>query len=179
MSHQPFETWLLDDPGALSPAEDHALQKHLETCSQCQRLAQQWQAVRQDLTTRQMIGPAPGFSQRWLDGLAARRAREQRKQAWRVFGLLMGTALLTFVALTAYLVATTTPAEWLEALVWTISTSNAVIQYLTFLVQSWLSSIPVIIQLALWIYLALTLCFLILMLVIILWRTQIKGVPNP
>mgnify|MGYP005814095643 CR=1 FL=1 len=178
MSHQPFETWLLDDPEALSQAERKALQEHLETCQQCQRLDQKWQAARQELTMHRMVGPAPGFPQRWRDSLPARRAREQRKQAWRVFGLLLGVALLSLLALTGYLIATTTPADWLEALVGVISSSNALIQYSTYLVQSWLSSTPVIVSLVLWICLTLTLCFLILMWFIILWRTRIKGVLN-
>jgi hypothetical protein len=39
MSHQPFETWILDhDRGALTIDERRGLQAHLATCAQCQRL---------------------------------------------------------------------------------------------------------------------------------------------
>ena len=178
MSHQPFETWLLDDDGTMSQAERRALQAHLASCPQCQRLEQKWQAAHQELRMRRMVAPAPGFTQRWQNSLVERRALEQRKHAWKIFGVLLGVSLLTLVILAGYTLATTSPAEWLEALVRTISSSNAFIQYSIFIIQNWLSSTPLVIPIALWIYVTMTLCFLMLIWVVILWRTKLVGVVN-
>lgn len=175
MSHQPFETWLLDESGTLSQEERRALQAHLASCGQCQRLAQKWQAVQGELKMRRMVSPASGFAQRWQASLAERRARDQRRQAWKIFGALLGVALLTLLALAGYLLATTTPAEWLESLVKIISSTNVFFQYSIFVLLNWLSSTPLVVNIVLWIYLTLTLCFLMLVWVTILWRTRIVG----
>jgi len=98
MSHQPFETWILDQ-GTLSGEEQRALQDHIGSCEQCRRLDRRWQAVRHELRARPMISPAAGFSKRWQAGLAERRAREQRRQAWRNFGGLMSGALFILLAM--------------------------------------------------------------------------------
>ena len=178
MSHQPFETWLLDDDGTLSPAERRALQEHLASCPQCQRLEQKWQATRQELHMRRMVAPAPGFTQRWQNSLAERKAQEQRRNAWKIFGITSIIALLTLVVLTSYTLATTSPAEWLGALVQTISSTNAFSQYAIYVIQNWLSITPPVIPIVLWIYVTITLCFLIFIWVAVLWRTKYKGAIN-
>jgi type VI protein secretion system component VasF len=177
MSHQPFETWILDS-GTLSQEERRMLQAHLQSCTQCQRLERNWRSVHQELRTRPMVAPAPGFTQRWQSSLAERRAREQRKQAWRIFGILIAAAVFILLTLTGYLLATTSPTQWMANLFQTMDSSRAFMQWVVFVVQGWVSSTPLALNLALWIYLTVSLCALLLAWVGILWRTQSVGVQN-
>lgn len=74
MLHQPFEAWILD-PKGLSPQDRQALRAHLESCAHCRQLTGKWHATEHQLTQQVMVGPAPGFVQRWQMRLAASRAR--------------------------------------------------------------------------------------------------------
>ncbi len=179
MSHQPFETWILDhNRGTLSIEERRELQAHLETCAQCQRLEERWQAARQELRARRMASPAPGFAQRWQAGLAERRALEQRRQAWKIFGGLLGAALFILLVLGGYMLATTTPADWLIAFIRMTESSRVFLQMAIYIVQDWFTTTPFAFNLAVWIYLTVTLCFLTLVWVTVLWRTKSVGVHN-
>ncbi len=179
MSHQPFETWILDhDRGTLSIEDRRELQAHLESCAQCQRLAQRWQAVRQELRARPMASPAPGFARRWQSGLAERKARAQRRQAWKIFGGLLGAALFILLVLAGYLIATTSPSDWLIAIIRSSESTRVFLQMAVYLVQDWFSTTPLAINVAVWIYLTVTLCVLTLAWVAVLWRTKSVGVLN-
>lgn len=175
MSHQPFETWILDHAG-LSMADRRALQEHLDTCQQCQRLQRQWESVHQELRARRMAAPAPGFTQRWMSSLAERRAQEQRKQAWRIFGIFLGGSFLILLLLAGYLMATSSPADWLTAAVRAASSTAAILNLCVYAVRTWLSNTPLAVNLALWIYLMIALCLMSLAWVLIVWRTSIVGV---
>lgn len=175
VSHQPFETWLLDEDQSLTLEERRALREHIATCTQCQRFEHKWQDVHQELRARRMVAPAPGFTQRWQASLAERRAREQRKQAWRIFGVFMGISLLVLLLLTSYTLATSTPAQWLDAFMRSLSSSNAILQYSIYIFQNWLTGTPLVVHVTLWIYLTMTLCFLSLLWIMILWRTKTVG----
>ena len=91
MSHQPYETWILD-AHPLAVEERRALEAHLNTCQQCQALQRKWRAVRQELRLQTLVSPAPGFAQRWQAGLAGRREQEIRRQAWKAFLGFLGSA---------------------------------------------------------------------------------------
>lgn len=177
MSHQPFEDWILD-PVTISPEERRALREHLEGCQQCQRIERRWQAVHQQLRTPWMAAPVPGFTQRWQFSLAERREREQRKQAWKIFGILIGAAVFILLLLASYTMATTSPAEWLMGIVNIFSSSEEIIDIGIFAIQSWLASTPLALNIALWIYLTITLCVLMVVYGMILWRTRNAGVIN-
>lgn len=175
MSHQPFEDWILG-PIRLSTDERRALQAHLADCQQCQRLERRWNAVHHQLRSRYMVPPAPGFSQRWQSGLAERRAREQRRQAWKIFGILAGGALLILLLLAVYIIATTSPAEWLSALVRTYTSSQSMLDLTGYAVQSWLTSAPLAVRIGLWLYAAVMLAGLVMVWGLIVWRTKTVGV---
>ena len=177
MSHQPFEDWILD-PVTISPEERRALREHLEGCQQCQRMERKWQAVHQQLRAPWLAAPAPGFTHRWQASLAERREREQRKQAWKIFGFLMGGAVFILLLLAGYIIATSSPAEWLVGVVNVFSSSQKIIDLAVFAVQSWLSTTPLALNIALWIYLTITLCVLTIVWAMILWRTKSAGVVN-
>lgn len=177
MSHQPFETWILDQYDL--PIEDRrSLQAHMETCQQCQRIFRKWQAAQRELRARKMVAPAPGFVARWQDGLAARRAREQRKQAWRIFTLFVGAAMFVLLVLAGYVMTTSSPGDWLAAFIRSASASLSWFNLVTYVVRTWFSNTPVVLNIALWIYLSITLCFLSLAWVFALWRTSNVGVRN-
>lgn len=177
MSHQPFETWILDHE-TLAPEDRRSLQTHLENCKQCQRLQERWGVVRHELRARTMVAPAPGFAQRWQAGLAERRAREQRRQAWKIFGIFSGGALFSLMVLAVYLMTKSTPTDWLAAGIETLSSSKSLIDLAVYAVQTWLSATPLAVNIAVWIYLAFSLCLMCLVWVAILWRTNIVGVIN-
>lgn len=177
MSHQPYEAWILDQ-AALSAEERRALQTHVEECQQCTRLQKRWQLVNQELRTRRMVSPAPGFSQRWQASLAERKAREQRKQAWKIAGLLMGTALLILLVMTVYTIATTSPTDWLVSIVGMVSSSTGFVNLGIHFIDNWLANTPLALNLVLWIYLTVCICLLTFIWVLVLWRTNIVGVFN-
>ncbi len=174
MSHQPFEDWILD-PITLSADDRRALQAHLMECKQCQKLERRWIAVHQQLRTRRMAAPAAGFTARWQASLAERKAREHRRQAWKIFGFLFGGALFILLLLAVYSAATTTPAEWLIALARTYTSSTSMIDLANYAVQSWFSRTPIALNIALWIYMAITLCGLLMVWALIFWRTKTVG----
>jgi hypothetical protein len=171
MSHQPFETWILD-PAGMTLEDRRALHQHVESCSQCQRLSHRWDAVSQELRLRRMVAPMAGFTQRWQAGLAERRANEQRRQAWKIFGILTGAALFILLVMAGYLMATSTPADWLVAVVRTAASSLKLFDLVYYVVQTWLSSTPLALNIAVWLYLTITLCGLCLVWGGILWWTK-------
>jgi predicted anti-sigma-YlaC factor YlaD len=175
MSHQPFETWILDHE-SLPIADRRTLQAHMETCQACQRLYRQWSGARQELNTRRMAAPASGFTSRWRASLAERRARAQRRQAWKIFGMLFAAALFIFLLLAGYVIATSSPTDWLIAVVQTFYTSSGLLTLGVLFVQTWLSNTPLAVNVVLWIYLTITFCLLSLAWVLVLWRTNIVGV---
>jgi hypothetical protein len=177
MSHQPFETWILD-PDPLTKEDRRSLQDHLDSCAQCQQIQRRWQSVHLELRARPMALPAPGFTMRWQSGLAERRARQQRRQAWKIFGYFAGGALFILLLLSAYLLATTTPADWLSSGIRLLTSSRNLIDLGAYLVDTWLASTSLAVNLALWIYLTVGLCLLSMIWVLILWRTNLVGVLN-
>ncbi len=177
MSHQPFESWILDSV-ELSLENRRTLQAHMETCKQCQRLERRWQAVSQELRARPMAAPAAGFTSRWQASLAERRLQAQRKQALRIFGYLLGGALLILLILTSYILGTTSPSQWLEAFVQLMNSSLHLADLAYYLMLTWFSTTPFVLNIALWIYLTISLCFLSVVWVLVLWRTKTMGVLN-
>jgi hypothetical protein len=175
MSHQPFETWILDHE-SLEITDRRMLQAHLETCQQCQKLSRKWNGVRQELQTSRMAAPTAGFTRRWQASLTERRAKAQRKQAWRIFGILFAAALFVFFLLAVYVMATTSPTDWLIAVMQTFSTSNSLLSLGVLFVQTWFSNIPLAVNVVLWIYLTITFCLLSMAWVLVIWRTNLVGV---
>lgn len=177
MSHQPFEAWILD-PGDLTADERRALRAHLAECANCQRLTDQWQRVHRQLRARPMAAPQPGFTERWQISLVERRLREQRRQAWKVFGLLAAGALFILLLLFGYLIATTSPTEWLARMVNFFASSREIIDLTSFAIQSWLAMTPLALNIALWIALTVSLSALTIVWGLIFWRTKSAGVLN-
>ena len=177
MSHQPFENWILEIE-TLPMDDRRSLQTHMETCQQCQRIYRKWHAAQHELRTRKIIAPAPGFAARWQSSLASRRAREQRRQAWRIFSAFMATAMFVLLVLVGYVMMTSSPSDWLAGFIRSASTSMGVVNLFTFLARAWFSNTPLVLHIALWIYVSVSLCFLSLAWIFALWRTSKVGVSN-
>jgi anti-sigma factor RsiW len=87
--------------GELNPVELAELQAHLAGCSACQHSYQALQRV--DLLFRaasiELVGPRPGFSQRFEARLAQQQAAALPRRVWWGVGvLLLGTLLLFIIA---------------------------------------------------------------------------------
>jgi fumarate reductase subunit C len=175
MSHQPFETWILELE-TLPMTERRSLQSHLDTCPQCQRTLRKWQGAQRELRARKQITPAPGFTARWQAGLAERRLREQRRQAWRVFTGFVVAAIFFLLILVGYVMVSSTPSDWLAAFIRSASTSLNFFNLVTYLARTWFSNTPLVVNIALWVSLSIALCLLSLIWAFTLWRTSKIGV---
>ena len=177
MSHQPFENWILE-LDSLPMTDRRSLQSHLDTCQQCQRTLRKWQAAQRELRGRKMIAPAPGFTARWQSGLAERRLREQRRQAWRVFTGFVTAAMLVLLVLVGYVMMTSTPGDWLAAFIRSASASLNFFNLVTYLARTWFANTPLVVNLVLWVSFSIALCLLSLAWAFTLWRTSNVGVSN-
>ncbi len=110
--HQLFETWILQDT-QLTEDEQKMLNAHLADCEHCRQLQKGWEMTRCMLKSTPRAAPAPGFSQRWKNSLAERRAREQKAQVKRFLRYLIGINILTFMGLLLVLFLGTSPVDLL------------------------------------------------------------------
>jgi predicted anti-sigma-YlaC factor YlaD len=174
MKHQPYETWIIDTP-KLDPEQLRLLKTHLEGCPDCRKLSERWSQVAAELAQPTMQGPRVGFSRRWKAGLADRRLREQRRQAWKFFLACSGTAAAMFVVLVTYLAVSTTPVQWIQAGVKAVSSSAGVVTTLRDVSSTWAQLVPPVVNVAFWFSLVVTVCLLIFVWVFALWRTSLGG----
>jgi anti-sigma factor RsiW len=96
MNHQPFKEWLLSEE-PLSSEQTQALQDHLRSCESCRQLEAAWTDVDTLFQRLPETAPAPGFTNRWQERLAAQHLQKQRRQAWTALG---ATALVAVLLLT-------------------------------------------------------------------------------
>jgi hypothetical protein len=174
MVHQPFETWIVDQI-EMSAEQQKELKAHLLVCQQCTRLQTGWQSVNQQLNTRQMVAPAPGFTQRFKINLEQRRIEEQRKQARKfLLFLLLGIIGLSAV-LAGGLILTSSPADWLAALLGsftqTVVSLSRVERWAITLVQIF----PPAVIIGFWILMTSTLSLVVLVWMTSLWRLSTQG----
>jgi hypothetical protein len=111
MNHRPFEDWLLDDQ-SLDPQQARELQAHVRSCASCAAIAESNLA----LHATHRVGPATGFTDRFLGRLENRR----REQRWRqVVGTLVlvigGLGLVSWLAGPLIREALQSPATWISA----------------------------------------------------------------
>jgi preprotein translocase subunit SecG len=104
--------------------------------------------------------------------------RAQRKQAWQVFMALLSAALFVLLVLVGYVMMSSSPGDWLAAFIHSASTSVSFFNLVTYLARTWFSNTPLVVNLALWIYVSVTLCLLSLAWIFALWRTSKVGVSN-
>ena len=174
MSHQPYETWLLDE-AELSSEQAQALQAHLQDCQECRELQNSWKNLDGLIRAAHMVSPQPGFSQRWRASLAGRRSRQQVLQIRRLFIGLLIAALITLLMLAAVFVLSASPVNlWVtvfESLTRFIIRENQVQRTLA----AWVASVPIYIPIAGWVIFSTSLSLLSLFWIYSLWRIHSKG----
>jgi hypothetical protein len=175
MSHQPYETWLLDE-AELSSDQAQALQDHLQECEQCRELQKTWKNLDVTIQSSPMVSPQPGFSRRWRASLAERRARQQVLQVRRLFIGLIVAALITLLLLAVVIFLTTSPVNLLVAVFEGVT--NLIIRGNQFqrIIVPWLKSVPLIIPIAGWVAFSSALSLLSLVWIFSLWRIHSQGV---
>jgi hypothetical protein len=174
MSHQPYETWILDIH-ELSEDQRRSLEQHVEGCADCRNLRERWTHVQGELSSPVVTAPRMGFTNRWQAGFNQRRLREQRRQAWKLFLACSSAAALVFVSLVVYLVFSTTPVEWVQAGVRIVSSSVGMVTTLRDVSFTWSHMVPPVLSVAFWISLFLTFLMLTCVWVFALWRTSLGG----
>ncbi len=174
MSHQPYETWIVDPP-PLNQTQLRSLESHLEGCEACRRLRERWTMVQTELAQPVETAPRVGFTGRWKAGLAERRLREQRRQAWKFFMVCSSSAAAMFVLLVAYLAVSTTPVDWIQAGVKAISSSAGLVTTLRDMSSTWAQVVPPALTVAFWFSMVVTSCLLVFVWVFALWRTSLGG----
>ncbi len=177
MNHQPFNSWLYED-APLNPAQAEELKLHMQTCPDCTRQYEAWLNVRHMLKTAEVSRPQPGFSNRWLASLEARRLRQQRRQVRITILALAASVLIVLAGLITYFSLTSSLAD-LFASVIGASTQVAVgfVQIGEFF-ESLLRFLPPALTTAIWFIIASWICILCLAWVLSVWRISRKGAPS-
>lgn len=170
MNHLPYEEWLLSDT-ELTADEQEALRNHLQTCSDCQRLAGAWRSVASAIITTPVVAPAPGFTERWQARLVERRAARQRRQTGLVLLACVSAAIVTLVALALPQVGGL--PSWVELMggfLGTISQMFSTLANIQDVLGAILMNIPLGTPLLLWIVFSCTLVFWSLIWMLTIWR---------
>ncbi|NIM95660.1 MAG: hypothetical protein GTO18_18325 [Anaerolineales bacterium] len=87
MKHQPFESWLFQET-ELEADQLQELEEHIAECESCYMMATSRDAVDEILRKPEMVGPVPGFSQRWLERQQVRQRFTYTRQTSIAMGLL-------------------------------------------------------------------------------------------
>ena len=178
MSHQPFEQWILDDQ-SLSSDETELLADHLQQCSDCSRLQDQWKCVEQTLQNAPIMYAPEGFSVRWQQSFLARKAVQQKENRKRfIYFLIFGS----FTSLLMYITLSIISGSPIRSFIMLIKggTQFAVrLSNINVFINSILSYLPPIFPILLWILLAFSLILMLALWGLTFWRFSIKGVvPN-
>jgi len=173
MNHQPFENWILDD-NEPSYEEQRNLQDHLAICPECNQLHQNWQHIRFAFKQTTPAAPRQGFTKRWKENLAARRALQQQ-QTRRLLLFLVSGSLLVLLAFIIYLAINISLVNLigslLEGLAYFIVVMNR-IQHISAI----LPTLPRVIPPGLWILISTSASTLSLLWVFSIWKISTKGV---
>lgn len=95
MSHPQFEAMLFEHED-LEADERLALERHLQDCEACDRIARSWAVVEGQLLKAPMAAPLPGFLMRFQERLAYKR---RIRRTWLTVGILLISSISLFVVL--------------------------------------------------------------------------------
>ncbi|MEA3326218.1 MAG: hypothetical protein U9R53_02785 [Chloroflexota bacterium] len=144
MSHQPFETWLLSGE-SLNPQQEQALDAHLQTCKECQKLSIALYQVSVVLETSPEPTPQPGFSQRWHKRLSVHRHQQQQRRMWF---MTLGLFSIAGFILSALLILNHQAINWvyeLSQFIANFSLAAARVIQLWSILQSITKTLPILI----------------------------------
>lgn len=166
MNHQPFEEWLLNDKN-LTSAEKRELDLHLRVCNDCTALSATGLALR----SANVAAPAPGFTMRFQQRLAAQKIADRRRKLWGMAVLILGGVGLLGWFTAPYLYAvTTSPAEWITAIIGYFLFAVTSLQALTEVVTVLVRIAPDFISPYMWMMLLSALAGFCLLWTISIWR---------
>ena len=175
MNHQPFENWIFEDK-PLNSDQEQGLKRHLKECESCQSVQKSWLSLRDEMTQAPILAPMPGFSQRWLASLPARRLREQQRQARKFVLFLTGAAALSFILLVGLMILDQSPLDWIIGGLHTIAQVTIQLKQIQLVIISIIKSLPPFVPVIAWIFLTLPLGLLSLTWIGALWRISAQGV---
>jgi anti-sigma factor RsiW len=144
MSHQPFESHLLDDE-LLTDEQQNALAQHLKECERCFAYSLALTELDTVLHHSPSPLPAPGFTQRWQARLAKHQQARQNRKYWLMASSLLVLASLTM--LTMFMI-NFSQINWSYELTQTIariSVFAAQIRQLVKLSRTFVSTLPVLV----------------------------------
>ena len=170
MNHEPYEEWLLS--GEELPADQQLLlENHLASCAECARLATAWQAVHQALISTPEVEPEPGFTDRWKERLADRRAARHIRLTWIALLVCVGGILLTLFGLAMpEIQGIPSPIQMLSSVVFSTAEFIVTLQDVGAWVLSFLRGVPLIVPLLFWIAISTALLLWSLVWMIGIWR---------
>jgi anti-sigma factor RsiW len=170
MNHEPYEEWLLSGED-LSADQQLLLENHLASCADCTQLAAAWQAVHQALISIPEVEPEPGFTDRWKERLADRRAAQHIRLTWIALLVCVGGILLTLIGLAMPdIQGIPSPIQLLSLIVFNTAQSIVTLQHVGAWVISFLSGVPLIFPVLFWIATSTALLLWSLVWMIGIWR---------
>jgi hypothetical protein len=175
MNHQPFETWIVEG-SPLSKTQDKELWDHLSTCNKCNSLNASMQEVERQIKSLPVMRPKIGFTSRWKDLAIERQARALEQQSRRLLYGMAAAAALLLVLVVINLVFNGSPMSWFIGLMETCVETIVGLKVLQNAIFAWIRTVPLTIQLAIWIPITTIFGFLGMTWVIALWRIPTQGV---
>jgi len=138
MKSRLLDPWPLDDRD-MSASDRERLERAREQSPELEEALGAWQAIEAALQEAAVVGPAPGFAQRWRLKLAEKRERRrQRLVRWLLAGLLMGAlAALSLISLEVLSSPAQIGAAWLETIVRVGQILEAGARFMTILGDGW------------------------------------------
>lgn len=112
MNHKPYSDWIFEET-QLSEEQEIALQAHMLNCQECRNLQQAWQTSKKIIMESPLHSPAAGFVKRWNANV---RRNKQRERVVRTRVSIIGTSLLVFANLVAYIITSGSFTRWLASI---------------------------------------------------------------
>ncbi len=98
MNHQPYESWILDDPPN-TEEEKQVLEHHIKDCLECSQLQEGWTIAERSLRSSHIQSAPSDFTQRWTADLARRKRELEKKQARTLIIALVSGAIAIGITL--------------------------------------------------------------------------------
>jgi len=174
MNHQPFEHSIFE-PSGLSPSQQAELRNHLANCPQCTQLQEKWMPVSAALNRSALISPSAGFTARWSQNFARRRAAEQKKQ---IITSLIVSAFVLLVCSAGLYFLDISQIKFEEILVSIVTQFTGLLstilqawQYM----NAWFSAVPIYLTVVIWVAITTTFCVISFFWFFSLWKLTSKG----
>jgi len=175
MNHQPFKQLLLEER-ARTLQEEQNLWEHVKDCHECHNVDVNWQSVKHQIKTSNMVSPAPGFTARWQANLSVRLSRQRQQRQTVLITVISVAVLITVIVALSIWYIVTSPASIFVAFTRMLA---GVIQITALTPQDvllWLSDMPVLIPVLAGLGLVGWMTTISLTGAATLWRISKKGV---